>query len=164
MKGINKVIVVGSVGKDPECKDFPNGGKVVTFSMATNETWTDKQTGEKKTATEWHRFKAKDQLADVIMRYVKKGMHLYVEGSLKTRQWTDQAGVERYTTEILIREMQMLDSKKDGDLTQDGQNRGQSGGYQAPNQNHNSQGNGYQPGNGSGYQSGNGYGYNNGFR
>lgn len=161
MKGINKVILVVTVGKDPECKDFPNGGKVVSFSGATNESWTDKNTGEKKSTTEWHRLRAKDALADVIMKYVKKGMHLYIEGSLKTRQWTDQSGVEKFVTEIVIKEMQMLDSKQNGDLTQDGQNRGQSGGYQAPSQNQYQNQN---QGNTGGYQSGNGYGYNQGFR
>lgn len=151
MKGINKAIIVGTVGKDPEQKDFPNGGKVVSFSMATNENWIDKQTGEKKSTTEWHRMKAKDALADIIMRYVKKGMHLYIEGSIKTRKWTDQSGADQYSTEIVIKEMQMLDSKQDGDLRQDGQRNQSNQGYQG-NQVDN------------GYQSNNGYGYNPGFR
>lgn len=155
MRGINKVILVATVGKDPECKDFPNGGKVCSFSVATNESWTDKTTGERKVSTEWHRVRAKDAIADIVMKYVKKGMHLYLEGSLKTRQWTDQQGIERYTTEVVVREIQMLDSKQDGDLRQDGQ---QQGGYQPPQQNNQSNyGN-------QGGQSGNGYGYNPGFR
>lgn len=120
MKGVNKVILVGIVGKDPVIKNFPNGGKLSLLSMATSDSWTDKNTGERKEVTEWHRIRASDGLANIIEKYVKKGSKLYIEGSLKTRQWTDQNGQEKYATEIHVKDMQMLDERKAGNSPQPG--------------------------------------------
>lgn len=111
MKGINKVILVGTLGKDPESKSFPNGGSVCNFSIATTESWKDKNTGEQKQVTEWHRIVANGKVGETCQQYLKKGSKVYIEGSLRTRQWTDQSGQERYVTEIKLSEMQMLDSK-----------------------------------------------------
>ena len=113
MRGVNKVILVGLVGKDPESKSFPNGGSLTQFSIATTEKWIDKNSGERKEQTEWHRIVCNNKLAEIVAQYVKKGSKVYVEGKLKTRQWTDQSGVERYTTEISANDVQMLDSKGD---------------------------------------------------
>lgn len=113
MRGVNKVILVGLVGKDPETKTFPNGGSLTQFSIATTEKWIDKNSGERKEQTEWHRIACNNKLAEIVAQYVKKGSKVYIEGRLKTRQWTDQSGVERYTTEISANEVQMLDSKGD---------------------------------------------------
>lgn len=125
MKGVNRAIIVGTVGKDPETKTFQNGGKLTQFSIATNESWTDKNTGEKKENTEWHRIVVNGKLAEIAEKYVKKGMKLFVEGSIKTRQWTDQNGQERYATEIQCQNLQMLDSPNQGQGQQ--QNRSNSG-------------------------------------
>ncbi len=114
MKGVNKAILVGTVGKDPETKTFQNGGMLTQFSIATNESWTDKNTGEKKQTTEWHRVVTNGKLAEISQKYVKQGMKVYIEGSIKTRQWTDQNGQERYVTEIQCQNMQMLDSPNQG--------------------------------------------------
>ena len=113
MRGVNKVILVGLVGKDPETKTFPNGGSLTQFSIATTEKWIDKNTSERKETTEWHRIVCNNKLAEIVAQYVKKGSKVYIEGKLKTRQWTDQARVERYTIEINAHEVQMLDSKGD---------------------------------------------------
>lgn len=110
MRGINKVILVGAVGNEPELKKFDNGGSICSISLATSEVWNDKTSGERKEATEWHRIVFHQPLADIVMQYVKKGSKLYVEGGLKTRQWTDQNGSVRYITEIKAAHMQMLDS------------------------------------------------------
>ena len=100
---VNKVILVGNVGNDPEIRTFGNGGKVANFSLATSENWRDKQSGERKEKTEWHRVAVfNDGLVGVIERYVKKGSKLYVEGKLQTRKWTDNSGQEKYTTEIVL--------------------------------------------------------------
>lgn len=111
MKGVNKVILVGMLGKDPETKTFANGGSVTQFSIATSESWNDKATGERKEVTEWHRIVANGKLADICAQYLKKGSKVYIEGSLRTRKWTDQSGQERFVTEIRADQMQMLDSK-----------------------------------------------------
>lgn len=111
MKGINKVILVGTLGQDPESKSFPNGGSVCNFSIATTESWKDKNTGEQKTITEWHRIVANGKVGEICQQYLKKGSKVYLEGSLRTRQWQDQNGHDRYVTEVRISEMQMLDSK-----------------------------------------------------
>lgn len=111
MKGINKVILVGTLGQDPESKSFPNGGSVCNFSIATTESWKDKNTGEQKQVTEWHRIVANGKVGEICQQYLKKGSKVYIEGSLRTRQWTDQSGQDRYVTEIKLSEMQMLDSK-----------------------------------------------------
>ena len=108
--GVNKVILLGYLGKDPETKTFPNGGSLTTFSIATSETWVDKNTGERKEHTEWHRIVLHNRLGDIAQQYLRKGSKVYIEGSLRTRQWTDQNGQERYSTEIRGETMQMLDS------------------------------------------------------
>lgn len=110
-RGINKVILVGHVGNAPEVRQTTDGSTFATLSLATNETWKDKQTGEKQERTEWHRVIFFRQLADIVGKYVKKGSRLYIEGSLRTRKWQDQQGIERYSTEIVAGDMQMLDSR-----------------------------------------------------
>lgn len=135
MKGVNKAILVGTVGKDPETKTFQNGGMLTQFSIATNESWTDKNTGEKKQTTEWHRIVINGKLAEIAQKYVKQGMKLYIEGSIKTRQWTDQNGQERYITEIQCQNMQMLDSLNQGQNNQQRQNNQGQQGFQPRQQN-----------------------------
>lgn len=110
MRGVNKVILVGTLGKDPETKTFQNGGSLTQFSIATSESWTDKSSGERKEQTEWHRIVLHNRLGEIAQQYLRKGSKVYIEGSLRTRQWTDQSGQERYTTEIRGEQMQMLDS------------------------------------------------------
>src|SRR5574343_855477 len=122
-RGVNKVILVGKLGNDPETKSTQAGGAVTSISVATSESWTDKQSGQKQERTEWHRVVFFNKLAEIAGQYLKKGSKVYVEGSLNTRKWTDKAGIERYTTEIVANEMQMLDDKKDS---------GQSQAYQQP--------------------------------
>ncbi len=113
-RGINKVILVGNVGIDPEVRYTGSGAAVANISIATSESWKDKTTGENIERTEWHRVVFFNRLAEIINEYVKKGSKLYVEGSLKTRKWQDQSGNDRYTTEIVGNEMQMLDSRGSG--------------------------------------------------
>ena len=110
MRGVNKVILVGVLGKDPETKTFANGGSLTQFSIATSETWTDKNTGERKEQTEWHNIVLQNRLSEIAQQYLRKGSKVYIEGSLNTRKWTDQNGQERYTTQIKGQQMQMLDS------------------------------------------------------
>lgn len=110
-RGINKVILVGNVGVDPEVRYMPNGNAVTTLSLATSETWKDKQTGDKQERTEWHRVVCFNRLGEIAGEYVRKGSKLYVEGSLRTRKWQDPQGQDRYTTEIVASDIQMLDSK-----------------------------------------------------
>lgn len=110
-RGINKVILIGNVGGDPEVRYMPNGNAVTTISVATSETWKDKQTGDKQERTEWHRVVCFNRLGEIAGEYVRKGSKLYVEGSLRTRKWQDQQGQDRYTTEIVAADIQMLDSK-----------------------------------------------------
>lgn len=116
---VNKVILVGNVGQDPEVRQFQNGGQVATFSLATSENWKDKNTGERREKTEWHRIAIFNEgLIRVVQSYVKKGSKLYIEGQLETRKWQDQAGVEKYTTEVVLRGyggvLTMLDSRNEG--------------------------------------------------
>ena len=116
---VNKVILVGNLGKDPEIRSFQNGGRVASFSIATSENWKDKNSGEKKERTEWHRISVtNEKLVEVVERYVKKGMKVYIEGQLETRKWTDKDGHEKYTTEVVLRpfrgELTMLDGKSGG--------------------------------------------------
>ena len=100
---VNKAIIIGFVGRDPEVKSFPNGGKIANFSIATTETWRDKQSGERKERTEWHSISIKNEgLVGVVEKYVKKGSKLYIEGSLQTRKWQDQSGNDKYTTEVVL--------------------------------------------------------------
>jgi single-strand DNA-binding protein len=110
-RGINKVILIGNVGTDPEIRYLPNGNAVATLSIATSETWKDKVTGEKQERTEWHRVVCFNRLGEIVGEYVRKGSKLYIEGSLRTRKWQDQQGQDRYTTEIVANDIQMLDSK-----------------------------------------------------
>lgn len=110
-KGINKVIIVGNLGNEPETKQLPSGGTVTNISVATSESWKDKNTGEKQERTEWHRIVFFNRLAEIAGEYLSKGSKVYVEGALRTRKWQDNQGQDRYTTEIVGSEMQMLDAK-----------------------------------------------------
>lgn len=110
-RGINKVILIGHVGGDPEVRYMPSGGAVTSLTVATNEAWKDKQSGEAQERTEWHRVVFFNRIAEIAGEYLRKGSKVYVEGSLKTRKWQDKNGVDRYTTEIIGAEMQILDSK-----------------------------------------------------
>lgn len=107
-RGINKVIVLGNLGKDPEVRYMPSGGQVTNITVATSESWKDKDTGETKEVTEWHRIVFFNRLAEIAGQYLKKGSQVYIEGALKTRKWQGQDGQDRYTTEIVASEMQML--------------------------------------------------------
>lgn len=114
-RGINKVILVGNIGNEPEMRYMPNGNAVATISLATSDTWKDKNTGEQQERTEWHRVVFFGKLAEIVGQYVHKGSKLYVEGRLQTRKWTDQQGIDRYTTEIIVDmggTMQLLDSRQ----------------------------------------------------
>ncbi|MEQ8741772.1 single-stranded DNA-binding protein [Parasphingorhabdus sp.] len=134
--GINKVIIVGNLGKDPEVRTFANGGKVCNFSVATSESWKDKQTGERKEKTEWHNISIYNEgLAGVAEKYLRKGSKVYLEGKLQTRKWQDQSGNDRYSTDVVLQgfdaKMEMLDSKPGGGQgggSNDGWGGGQSGG------------------------------------
>ncbi len=110
-RGVNKVILIGNLGKDPETRYMPSGGAVTNITVATSETWKDKQTGEQQERTEWHRVVFFNRLAEIAGEYLKKGSKVYIEGSLRTRKWQGQDGQDRYTTEIVANEMQMLDSR-----------------------------------------------------
>ncbi|MEQ8736331.1 MAG: single-stranded DNA-binding protein [Rhodospirillaceae bacterium] len=115
---VNKVILIGNLGRDPEVRSMQNGGKVANLSIATSENWKDKNTGERKEKTEWHRVVIFGSLADIAERYLKKGSKVYVSGQLQTRKWTDQSGTEKYTTEVVLQgyggELTMLDGRGDG--------------------------------------------------
>ena len=115
MAGVNKVIIVGNLGQDPDTRTTPAGEMVTTISVATSEKWQDKQTGEAKEVTEWHRIVFYKRKAEVAAEYLRKGSKVYVEGRLKTRKWQDQNGQDRYTTEIQGDVLQMLDSRQGGD-------------------------------------------------
>lgn len=112
MASVNKVIIVGNLGRDPETRYMPNGEAVTNIAVATTESWKDKNSGEKKELTEWHRITFYRKLAEIAGQYLKKGSQVYVEGRLQTRKWTDKEGVERYTTEIIADTMQMLGSRQ----------------------------------------------------
>jgi single-strand DNA-binding protein len=112
MASVNKVIIVGNLGRDPEVRYNPNGGAWCTVSIATSRNWKDKTSGEKVEETEWHRVVFNDRLAEIAGEYLKKGRSVYVEGRLKTRKWTDKDGAEKFTTEIIAQEMQMLGSRE----------------------------------------------------
>lgn len=147
MASINKVIIVGNLGRDPEMRTFPSGDQVANVTIATTDKWKDKQSGEMREATEWHRVVFNGRLAEIVGQYLRKGSQVYVEGSLRTRKWTDQAGVEKYSTEIRADNMQMLGSRQGmgGGAGQDDGGYGgdsgygggqahpqQQGGYEAP--------------------------------
>lgn len=113
-RGINKVILIGNLGADPEVRFMPSGGAVANLRIATSETWKDKQTGENQERTEWHTVALFNRLAEIAGEYLKKGSKVYIEGSLRTRKWQDKNGQDRYTTEIICNDMQMLDSRGGG--------------------------------------------------
>lgn len=148
---VNKVILVGNLGRDPEVRSFPNGGKVCNLRIATSETWRDKQSGERKERTEWHSVAIfNEPLAKIAEQYLKKGSTVYIEGQLETRKWTDQQGQERYTTEVVLRpysgNMTLLGGRDSGGGGGGGRDSGYGGGAQG--------GGGY----GGGYDDGPGYG------
>ncbi|AIJ49707.1 single-stranded DNA-binding protein [Comamonas testosteroni TK102] len=121
MASVNKVIIVGNLGRDPEMRTFPSGDQVANVTIATTDRWRDKNTGENREATEWHRVVFNGKLAEIVGQYLRKGSQVYVEGSLRTRKWTDQAsGQERYATEIRADTMQMLGSRQGGGQQQGG--------------------------------------------
>jgi single-strand DNA-binding protein len=139
MAGVNKVIILGNLGKDPEVRFMPNGGAVANLTLATSETWKDKQTGEQKEKTEWHNIVMYQRLAEIAGEYLKKGSKIYIEGSLQTSKWTDQqTGQDRYKTEIKANTMQMLDGKpsqgQGGGFANQGQQQGGGFQQQAPAQ------------------------------
>ncbi|MDD3763290.1 MAG: single-stranded DNA-binding protein [Nevskiales bacterium] len=113
-RGVNKVILIGNLGKDPEIRYFPNGDAVCNVTVATTDSWNDKQSGEKRERTEWHNVVFTRKLAEIAGQYLRKGSKVYVEGSLRTRKWQDKEGGDRYTTEIMVNDMQMLDSRSGG--------------------------------------------------
>ena len=114
MASLNKVTIIGNLGKDPEVRTFPSGDRVCNVTVATTDKWKDKQTGDMKEATEWHRVTFNGKLADIAAEYLHKGSQVYVEGSLRTRKWTDKDGVERYSTDIRADQMLMLGRKSEG--------------------------------------------------
>lgn len=130
-RGVNKVILIGNLGQDPELRYMPNGSAVANFSVATSESWKDKQTGENRDRTEWHRVAVFGKLAEIVGEYTKKGTKVYLEGQLQTHKWQDQGGNDRYTTEVVINSLggaiQILSSRNGNDNFDDkSQNRGQS--------------------------------------
>lgn len=137
-RGINKVILVGTLGRDPETKYMPSGGAITNISLATSEQWKDKNTGEKQERTEWHRIVFFNRLAEIAGQYLRKGQQTYIEGSLRTRKWQGQDGQDRYTTEIVASEMQMLGGPRDGGSSSDfgggGQQYSDNSGGSAPAQ------------------------------
>ena len=128
-RGINKVILVGNLGNDPEVRYANNGSAIANISVATTDSWKDKNTGEQQEKTEWHRVVMFNRLGEIAGEYLKKGSQVYIEGRLQTRKWQDQAGVDKYTTEIVANEMQMLGGRGGGEMSGGG-----GGGYQAPRQ------------------------------
>jgi len=139
-RGVNKVILIGNCGGDPETRYMPSGGAVTNITVATSETWKDKTTGQPQDRTEWHRVVFFNKLAEIAGEYLRKGSKVYIEGSLRTRKWQDQAGNDKYTTEIVANDMQMLDGRGQQGGQQGGSQGGQSeGGYDqtapAPRQN-----------------------------
>merc|ERR1712093_61714 len=134
-KGVNKVILVGNLGNDPEVRYMPNGNAVANLSLATSESWKDQQ-GQVQERTEWHRLTMYRRLAEIAGEYLKKGSQIYVEGKLQTRKWQDQQGQDRYTTEIIVDQMQMLGGRNNNGGYNQGNNQNQGGGYnQGNNQN-----------------------------
>jgi len=130
-RGVNKVILIGHLGADPEVRYMPNGGAVANVTVATTESWKDKSSGEQQEKTEWHRVVFFARLAEIVGEYLKKGSQLYVEGRLQTRKWQDKSGVDRYTTEIVASEMQMLGSRGASGGAAAGSAAGSYGGGQA---------------------------------
>lgn len=143
-RGINKVILVGNLGNDPETRFMPNGNPVTNISIATSESWKDKQSGQQQERTEWHRIVFFNRLAEIAGEYLKKGSKVYIEGALRTRQW-DKEGQKHYSTEIIANEMQMLDGRNDG---------GMGGGFNQNNQPPNAGGGSSEFGSGGGQGNG----------
>jgi single-strand DNA-binding protein len=127
-RGINKVILIGNLGADPETRAMPSGMTVANIRIATSENWKDKQSGENKERTEWHNVAMFGRLGEIAGEYLKKGSKVYIEGSLRTRKWQDKSGNDRYTTEIIANEMQMLDSRSGGGMGGGGGDFGAGGG------------------------------------
>lgn len=123
-RGVNKVILIGNLGQDPEVRYMPNGNAVANVTLATSESWKDKNSGELQERTEWHRIVFFRRLAEIAGEYLKKGSKVYVEGRLQTRKWQDQSGQDRYTTEIVADQMQMLDSRGGGSAAFEGDRSG----------------------------------------
>lgn len=132
MSGVNKAIIIGRLGQDPEVRYMPNGNAVANFTVATSETWKDQQ-GQKHDRAEWHRITIYGKLAEIAGNYLYKGSNVYIEGRLQTREWQDQQGLKRYTTEIICNEMQMLDSKQQQGQQQQPQQPAQARQQQAQN-------------------------------
>jgi len=139
MASVNKVIIVGNLGRDPEVRSFPSGDRVANVTIATTDRWKDKQSNEMREATEWHRVVFNGRLAEIVEQYLRKGSQVYVEGSLRTRKWTDKDGQEKFTTEIRADQMQMLGSRQgmggpsgDDDGNSGGSSGGGGGGYSRP--------------------------------
>lgn len=157
MAGVNKAIIIGRLGQDPEIRYFQDGTAVANFSVATSEEWKDKESGEKRERTEWHRIVAFKRLAEICGQYLSKGRQVYIEGRIQTREWEDRDGNKRYTTEIVASTMQMLGSKSDA-ASQNAYGGGQAGGYgRAPQggpPNQGGQGSGYPGGPGGGFPGG----------
>ena len=146
MRGVNKVIIIGNLGADPEARQFSNGGSVTNISVATSEQWTDKQSGEKREATEWHRISLFNRLGEIAAQYLRKGSKVYIEGSLRTRKYQDPNGQDRYITEIRAEQMQMLDGATGGS--------GDAGGFGGQSSNQGQGGYGNQSGGGYSNQGG----------
>jgi single-strand DNA-binding protein len=156
---VNKVILIGNLGKDPEVRSMQNGGKVCNLSIATSETWKDKMSGERKERTEWHRVVIfNDNLIGIAERYLKKGSKVYLEGQIETRKWSDQSGVEKYSTEVVLRqfrgELTLLDSREGGGGGYGGGSAGGGGDYGGGSRGGGSSGGGF----GGGGAGGGGYG------
>ena len=155
MRGVNKVIIIGNLGADPEARQFNNGSSVTNISVATSEQWTDKQSGEKREDTQWHRISLFNRLGEIAAQYLRKGSKVYIEGSLRTRKYQDQSGQDRYVTEIRAEQMQMLDGAGDNNGQQN--NGGQYN--QSQGQGHQNNGGQYNQSQGQGQQN-NGGQYN----
>ena len=125
-RGINKVIIVGNLGADPDSRAMPSGNAVTNISVATSESWNDRDTGEKQEKTEWHRVVFFNRLAEIAAQYLKKGSQVYVEGKLQTRKWEDKEGNERWTSEVVANQMQMLGDRMSGDMSNDNASSSQS--------------------------------------
>ena len=139
---VNKVIIMGNLGKDPEIRNFPNGGRVCNFSVATSESWRDKNSGEKQERTQWHNISIlSDPLVNIAERFLKKGSKVYLEGQLETRKWQDNSGSDRYSTEIVLRpykgEITLIDNKTDSNMTNETINNNQTNDIQETNVNPN---------------------------
>ncbi|MBS0499102.1 MAG: single-stranded DNA-binding protein, partial [Proteobacteria bacterium] len=131
MASVNKVILVGNLGRDPEMRSFPSGDQVANVTLATTDKWRDKQSGEPREHTEWHRLVFNGKLAEIAGQYLRKGSQIYVEGSIRTRKWQGQDGQDRYSTEVRVDQMQMLGSRQ-GAGAPAGDEGGYGGGYDAP--------------------------------